>query len=155
MLQRHKFPEQSLCFSQCPNKPGSWCPAGWRLVIHHCNTCPATGISLPILQGHLSLGPALTSALLRSTRVPWGVAEGFLLNETFAGALDPQRQAEELPSKQTNKKFFKKQPKGNCFIHCTFTSLSYCADEEKHSKQEATLHHPQPLWLFSLWTPVL
>lgn len=48
----------------------------------------------------------------------------------------------------------KKQPKGNCFIHCTFTSLSYCADEEKN-EQEATPHHPQPLWLLSLWTPVI
>lgn len=138
-----QFPEQSWCFSQCQNKPGSWCPAGWRLVIHHCNTCPATGLSLPILQGHLSLGPALTSELLRSMPVPWGVAEGFLrshLNETFAGALDPQRQAGELPSKQIKKKKSSQRGIASYIVH-SLPSPTVQMKKRASRKQPHTHNH--------------
>lgn len=92
---------------------------------------PYSGFSLPILQGHLPSGPALLSDLLGSTG-SLGSHGSSRLNQTFAGALDPQRRTGELLQAKNN--FEKSGQRGNCFIHCTFTSLSYRAVEEKHSE---------------------
>lgn len=79
---------------------------------------PCSGLSLPILQGHLPSGPALLSDLLGST-VPPGSTEAFSrshLKETFAGALDSGRRTGELP-------FLKKAAKGGTASY-TVPSLS-------------------------------
>lgn len=122
----------SWCFSHCPNKPGSCCPAGWRLVIHYFDTCPIQGSPCPSSRGTcLPDQPYYQTSW--EARVPWGLT--FLrsrLNQTFAGALDPQRRTGELL--QTKNNFEKSGQRGYCFIHCTFTSLSYRAVKEKHSE---------------------
>lgn len=144
----------SWCFSHCPNKPGSCCPAGWRLVIHYCNTCPIQGSPCPSSRGTcLPDQPYYQTSW--EARVPWGVTGAFLrsgLNQTFAGALDPQRRTGELLQAKI---ILKRAVKGGIASSIVHSLPSPTVQLKKNTaKQEATSHHPRPLWLLYLWIPV-